>query len=55
MRRYILKPREFRVETWDCKSHNYNERKVFDILTGLALGILADGELTVKEANFLVR
>lgn len=55
MRRYILKPREFRVETWDWKSHNYTERKVFDILTGLALGILADGELTAKEATFLAK
>jgi len=55
MRRYILRPTEFAIETWDGTSHNYTERKVFDVLTGLALGILADGELTTKEASFLAR
>lgn len=55
MRRYILKSRSIAVEKWDWKSHNYTDRKVFDILTGISLGILADGELSAKEANFLAR
>jgi hypothetical protein len=53
MRRYTLKPTTLRIETLDWGSCNYTERKVFDILTGLALGILSDGELTQKEATFL--
>lgn len=55
MRRYILKQGNISVEKWNWKSNNYTERKVFDILTGIALGILADGELSAKEASFLAR
>jgi NAD-dependent DNA ligase len=55
MRRYILKPGNISVEKWDWKSNNYTERKVFDVLTGISLGILADGELSAKEASFLAK
>lgn len=55
MRRYILKQGNISVEKWNWKSNNYTERKAFDILTGISLGILADGELSAKEANFLAR
>jgi len=55
MRRYILKQGNISVEKWNWKSKNYTERKVFDILTGISLGILADGELSAKEASFLAR
>ena len=55
MRRYSLTPTILQIETLDWGSYNYTERKVFDILTGLALGILSDGELTQKEATFLAK
>jgi NAD-dependent DNA ligase len=55
MRRYILKSPEFAAKSEAWSSRNNSERKAFDVLTGLALGILADGELTAKEASFLAR
>jgi hypothetical protein len=55
MKRYILKTSKFTPENRGWTSQGYVERKAFDILTGLALGILADGELTAKEANFLAQ
>lgn len=55
MRRYILRNQPERLHEFDWKSRHYSERKVFDILTGLALGILADGEISQKEAQFLAK
>jgi hypothetical protein len=53
MRRYILKTSRFPSESRKWTEQNYTARKAFDILTGLSLGILADGEITAKEASFL--
>jgi len=53
MKRYVLKLKSPSPSERDWIGHNYTERKSFDILTGLALAILSDGELTQKEANFL--
>jgi hypothetical protein len=53
MRRYILNPSPHRIESLNRGIFNYTDRKAFDILTGLALGVLSDGELTEKEALFL--
>jgi hypothetical protein len=55
MRRYILKPLSPNFDTLNWDLRNHTERKAFDILTGLALGILSDGELTQKEAVFLAK
>lgn len=55
MRRYTLNPTSATILSNDWTSYNYSERKVFDILTGLALGILSDGEITEKEAIFLAK
>lgn len=55
MRRYTLKTSSPNFENLNWALNNYTERKAFDILTGMALGILSDGELTQKEANFLAR
>jgi NAD-dependent DNA ligase len=53
MRRYQLKSESFPkllAKTW---SHASNSRKAIDMLSGLCLGILADGETNSKEAKFL--
>lgn len=55
MKRYILKHQSKVGSPKDWPSQSYPERKAFDILTGIALGILADGELSAKEASFLAR
>ncbi|GEM_PF-1907530 len=55
MRRYILKDTSLTIEKTDWSKQRYSERKAFDVLTGLALGILSDGELTQPEALFLAK
>lgn len=53
MKRYILEsPPEALQKLWNRPN---NERKAIDMLAGLCLGILADGETNSREATFLLR
>lgn len=54
MTRYILHQGEAEARLltkWNVVS---NQRKAYDVLCGIALGILADGEFSDQEARFLV-
>jgi len=54
MRRYVLCQGEAEarlLNEWNVQS---NRRKAYDVLCGIALGFLADGEFSDQEARFLV-
>ena len=54
MKRYFLTqgdPERRILSKWNVQS---NRRKAYDVLCGIALGILADGEFSDREARFLV-
>jgi NAD-dependent DNA ligase len=53
MKRYLLHrapDNQFLIERWNSEN---NTRKALDVLAGLCLGILADGETNSREADFL--
>jgi NAD-dependent DNA ligase len=53
MKRYTLKIESNDQLLLDRWNRGNNDRKVLDVLAGLCLGILADGETNSKEAKFL--
>ena len=53
MKRYVLRGSSTKTCYLDVWNKANNERKSLDVLAGLCLGILADGETNDKEAQFL--
>lgn len=53
MRVYTLHSTEPAEQLLDCFNYENNSRKAIDVFTGLALGLLADGTINSKEAEFL--